>query len=348
MRRKNLSNTYLSTLCLEMHMLLNAGMTINHGVMVMLDDEPDKNARQVLEALQKQLDANLGLAAALRESKYFPEYMVNMVEIGEQTGRLTDTLKALSQHYERQDRLAAAVKSATLYPAILLGMMLVVVLILIVQVLPIFNDVFGRMGTQMSPLAESLMQFGVWFRGASVVIALVTVGVFLVLFLMWAIPSVRAGIAKSFKNKWGARGLFGRIASFQFISSLSLGMSSGLRTEDSIDLAASLSGGSAVLDARYKKCKDMLNAGENLADALKESGILSARDGRLLSLGDQSGMADSTIQEIARRSDNSVQDEIARVVGRIEPTLVITTSAIVGVILLSVMLPLIGIMTSIG
>ena len=348
MRRKTLTNTYLSTLCLEMHMLLNAGMTINHGVMVMLDDEPDKNAKQVLESLQNALDNNSGLADALAATKLFPEYMVNMVEIGEKTGRLTDTLKGLAQHYERQEHLAQSIKSATLYPAILLGMMIVVVMILIVQVLPIFNDVFGRMGTQMSPLAETLMNVGTWFRGASVVIAAITVAIFTIIFLMWAIKGVREKISKSFKNKWGARGLFGRIASFQFISSLSLGMSSGLRIEDSIDLAASVGAGSAVLDAKYAKCKQMLTDGANLADALKESGILSARDGRLLSLGDQSGMADSTIQEIARRSDNSVQDEIARVVGRIEPTLVISTSVIVGVILLSVMLPLIGIMTSIG
>jgi len=348
MRRKSLTNTYLSTLCLEMYMLLNAGMTINHGVTVMLDDEPDKDARKVLQALQVALDKSMTLSEAVKTTGYFPEYMHNMIEIGEKTGRLTDTLKGLAQHYERQERLSVAIKSATLYPAILLGMMIVVVLILIVQVLPIFNDVFGRMGAQMSPLAESLMNFGAWFRGASVVIALITVGVFVLVFLMWAIRGVRESIAKWFRNKWGAKGIFGRIASFQFISSLSLGVSSGLRTEDSIDLAASLSSGSEVLEARYAKCKQLLNDGSSLADALKESGVLSARDGRLLALGDQSGMADTTIQEIARRSDNSVQDEIARLVGRIEPSLVITTSVIVGVILLSVMLPLIGIMTQIG
>jgi type IV pilus assembly protein PilC len=68
----------------------------------------------------------------------------------------------------------------------------------------------------------------------------------------------------------------------------------------------------------------------------------------MLSLGGQSGMADAAMAEIARRSDRSVQDEISQIVSRIEPTLVIITSVIVGVILLSVMLPLMGIMTTIG
>jgi len=284
----------------------------------------------------------------MREVEYFPPYMVSMTELGEKSGRLTETLKALSDHYERQERLAIAIKNSTLYPAALLAMMIVVVLILIVQVLPIFNDVFGRMGAQMSPFAVQLLEFGAWFRGASVVIAIVCAVIFALVFLAWAIPSVKEGIAKSFKENFGGKGLFGRIASSQFVSSMTIAMSSGLDIESSINLAASLNSDSKALKEKYEKCTSALRDGSRLSDALKNAGILSARDARMLSLGDVSGMADSAMAEIARRSDRSVQDEIATVVGRIEPTLVIITSVIVGVILLSVMLPLIGIMTSIG
>jgi type IV pilus assembly protein PilC len=68
----------------------------------------------------------------------------------------------------------------------------------------------------------------------------------------------------------------------------------------------------------------------------------------MLSIGSRSGKADEAMAEIARRSDLDVRDNIDRIVGRIEPTLVIISSVVVGVILLSVMLPLMGIMTSIG
>ncbi|MCL2575149.1 MAG: type II secretion system F family protein [Defluviitaleaceae bacterium] len=348
MGSKNLTNAYLSTLCLEISMLLDTGITIDHGVSIMMEDEPDKDAQKILNLLSDKLQDNIPLSAAMAGCGHFPPYMVSTIEIGEKTGRLTQTLKALSEHYERQDRLAAAIKSAVMYPAILLGMMIVVVLILLIQVLPIFNDVMARMGTQMSPFASQLMDFGMWFRGASVTIAIVVFAVFVIVFLMWAVKGIRSGIAKWARNKWGAKGIFGRIATFRFVSSLSLALSSGLGTEESINLAASVNGESEVLNKKYDKCIEMLNSGERLAVALKETGILNARDGRLLSLGDQSGMADSTMQEIARRNDTAVQDEIAQVVGRIEPTLVITTSVIVGIILLSVMMPLIGIMTSIG
>jgi type IV pilus assembly protein PilC len=204
------------------------------------------------------------------------------------------------------------------------------------------------MGAQMSPMAERLMNFGVWFRGASVVIAVVFFSVLLVAFLAYAIAPVRDGLIRVFRDKWGGSGIFGRVASFQFISSMTLALSSGLMTEESIDLAASLNSSSKALKQKYEKCKAVLNEGGKLSDALRDAGILCARDCRMLSLGDQSGMADNAMAEIARRNDRTVQDEIAGLVSRIEPTLVILTSAVIGIILLSVMLPLIGIMTSIG
>jgi len=343
-----LTATYLSTLCLEFYMLLNAGITIHHGVEIMLEDEPDKDAKKVLQALSDALDGGNTLATALTETALFPSYMTQMVAVGEQTGRLADTLQALSAHYERQDRLAMAIKSATVYPAILFVMMIAVVMILIVQVLPIFNDVLGRMGAQMSPLAAQLLGFGAWFRGASVVIAVVALVVFVVLAVAWVVPAIREQLATVFRQNFAHKGIFGRVAALRFMSSLSLAISSGLNIEDSIELASTLTNDSPMLASKSEQCRSLLNEGNNLADALRQSGILSVRDGRLLALGDQSGMTDNTMAEIVRRSDTSVQDEIARLVGRIEPTLVIFTSVVVGIILLSVMLPLIGIMTSIG
>jgi len=345
---KKLTNNYLSSMCLEMHMLLNAGIAIPTGIDMMLADEKDKDGQLVLQSLLDGLQGGVPLSEAMKPIAYFPPYMVSMIEIGERTGRLSETLKALSEHYERQERLSISIRNATVYPAILLGIMVVVVLILIVQVLPIFNEVFARMGTQMSPFALRLMQFGNWFRGAAVVIAIVFGIVFFLAFLAWVIPGIRSAIVGFFKRHFGEKGIFGRISSLQFVSSMTTALSTGLNIEDSVDMASALNADSPGFAVKASRCQEFLRDGKSLSEALKESGILGSRDSRMLSLGDQAGMADNAMSEIARRSDTSVQDEIAHVVSRIEPTLVIITSVIVGIILLSVMLPMMGIMTSIG
>lgn len=329
-------------------MMLQSGFALSEGVLLLQDDEPDKDGKAVLQSLLIPLEKGAPLSEALQASAFFPRYMGNMVEAGEETGRLAETLKALSEYYDKQDRLSAAIRSAVLYPAILLIIMAAVVLLLIVRVLPIFNDAFGRLGAQMSPLATKLMQFGVWFGGAGGIIAAVTGVVFIAAIIAFAMPKVRKAAIRHFMNRWGNTGIFAKIASARFTSVMSLALASGMDIGKAVEMASVTGGGSRPLDQRNEHCIRLLRSGKTLSEAMREAGILSARDSRMLSLGSRSGMADAAMAEIARRDERCVQDSIDRMVGRVEPALVIVTSAIVGVILLSVMLPLISIMTSIG
>ena len=348
LRRKTLANSFLSSFCMNLAMILQAGITLSDGILMLQDDEPDKAGRAVLQSLLDVLDAGAPLSQAFKESGYFPRYMSNMTEIGEKAGRLVETLKALSEHYDRQDQLSASLRNAVMYPVILLVMMVVVVFILIIQVLPIFNDVFNRLGAQMSPLATSLMRFGGWISGASAVIAVVVGAILLIALAAWIVPSIRGGISRLFGSLFGNRGLMANIASSRFVSAMALATASGLDTIEAVDMAASVSGGVKAVNEKHKKCVELLNSGSTLAEAMYKAGIISTRNSRMLSLGGRSGMTETAMADIAARSDRGVRDEIDRLIGKIEPTIVIITSVIVGVILFSVMLPLMGIMTSIG
>ena len=332
----------------ELAMLLEAGMTLHDSLQIMQDEEPTKEGKAMMAGLIDALEGGEPFAAALDGSALFPRYMVHMVEIGEKTGRLVETLEALAEYYDRQSRLSVTIKNAVLYPAILLVLMIVVVLILIVQVLPIFNDVFSRLGSQMSALATTLMNFGTWLGDAAVVIAIVLAAIFVIAFFAWALQGVRNSLKKIFMNRWGGRGIFDRLASSRFSSAMSLAMASGLDVDEALEVAFSISGGARAVDAKHKKCFDMLESGSTLAEALTSAAVLTPQDGKMLAIGSKGGKSDEAMAEIARRSDIGVQDEIDRLVGRIEPTLVIISSVIIGVILLSVMLPLMGIMTSLG
>jgi type IV pilus assembly protein PilC len=329
-------------------MLLQAGITLSDGMLMLLDDEADEDGKMVLQSLLEPLETGKPLSSALQQSGYFPRYMVSMAETGEKTGRLSETFAALAAHYDRQERLAISIKNATLYPAILLVMMTAVILILIIYVLPIFNDVFGRLGNRMSPLATGFIQFGRLIgNGATVFAVIFGIGL-LIAAVLAVIPTLRKGVSDAIKNKLGGRGLYGDITSSRFVSAVALSLASGLDNEEAVIMASGISGGIQSIDVKNALCIEKLRSGSTLSEAMRDAGIISARDSRMFSLGIRSGMADSAIAEIAKRKDRNTQDRIEGIVARIEPTLVIITSVIVGIILLSVMLPLMGIMTSIG
>jgi len=345
--KSKLTSAYLSAFCMEMTLIVQAGIPPVDGVRELLN-EADKNGKIVLQSLLAQLEKKAPLSSALHDSGYFPEHMVGVVAAGEKTGRVIEVLKSLGEYYNRLDRLTVTVKNAVFFPFILLAIMVGIVVILITQVLPIFSGVFGSHGERMSSLASTFMRFGQWLSGASAVIAAVFAVILIITAILWIFPKIRARALGVIKKMSTGRGLLTDLASYHFMSVMVISLESGIKTKDAMALASAVSGGTPALDKRNKKCAELIQEGAQLAAAMRECGILSAKEAQLLSFGARGGMTDSTLAQIADRKERYLIDKINSIVGRIEPALVITISVMVGVILLSVMAPLMGIMSSIG
>jgi type IV pilus assembly protein PilC len=348
MKSSRLPNGYLSAFCLELSLLLNAGVTLGDGLYLMLEDEADKKSQGTLRALVEIVSGNRPLSVALAELAVFPDYMIHMVSLGEKTGRLSQTLQSLSEYYDAQERLHLSIKNALLYPGILLVMMIAVIVIMLTFVLPIFEDVFHQLGTELPAFTAAMRMAGVALANASLAFAIIggLLLVFVVILLL--MPKLRTKLARYYRNFRGDHGLPAKIALARFTNALAMTVKSGLPVSEGFKLAAALSANSVWLEKKYRLCTVYLNEGSTLSDALSAAAIFPASYSRMMSLGVKSGSADTVLGEIARRSEKSVNETLEALLGRIEPALVIITSLIVGVILLSVMLPLLNIMAALG
>jgi len=348
MKHKALGAPYLSAFCLEISLFLHSGISINDGLNMLMEEDNDKDSKRLMTDLFNATERGQLFSEAIEEAGCFPNYMVEMIVLAEKTGKLENTMRSLSDYYARQHRLTTSIKNAVFYPVIIIAIMMIVIAVIIVQVLPIFSSVFNQMGTQMSPFATALMEFGQVLSGASTVI-FVIIGIILALALLsYAIESVRTSIGNVFRNIFGDKGVFKRIASARFAFAMAMAVESGIDADDSISMAARVTRGGKSLMPRAEKCKQLLAEGAKLGDALSEAGIFTSRNNRLLTIAQQTGTLPEVMKTIAERSEEDIRDEIDATISKIEPTLVILTSAIVGVILLSVMLPLVGIMSAIG
>ena len=340
---KTLGADYLSFFCMELYLSVRAGVPLDEGVAMLRDHEADKSVKATLDAVYGQMELGETLNIAMRESGAFPHYVVDMIEIGERTGHLEATLKALADYYERQEQISKSVRSAVLYPAILLATMLVVIIVLITQVLPIFGGVMEQLGTSMSGFSLALMNIGLFLKHNWLPVVAVLIVIAAALAFLFTRPKMRERLADfGFSKKIG-----GAIASSRFASAMAMTMESGLDVDDSLNMAERLTSNPDMLkkiaDLRAKMADDM-----SFADAVEASGIFPKMYGRMLAVAFRAGAADSAMSEIARRTEDDAEDAIESLIGRIEPTLVIIMSVLVGLILLSVMLPLMSIMNGMG
>ena len=129
---------------------------------------------------------------------------------------------------------------------------------------------------------------------------------------------------------------------------LAMGLRSGMQLEEAMELAAALLEDRPRAAARCGACRELLLRGEELAASMERSGLLTKSESRLLALGRRGGRGDEVMEQLADRKLKDARDALETAVSRVEPALILVTSGLVGAILLSVMLPLMDIMTAIG
>lgn len=341
-----LSSQELASFCSQISSVLKAGISPSEGIAIMLEDTSAEEERQILTAIQETLNTTGVFSLGLEDAKVFPEYMMNMVQLGEQAGRLDDVMEALALHYERESGLAAAIKSAVTYPCIMIGMMVLVVLVLVTKVLPVFDQVFRQLGQNMSGFSKSLLLLGNSLNRYSAVFLAVLVILAGLCFYFAKTDTGRKSAAKLFSRLRFTRGFSHKSAACRFASGMALVLKSGLTPEEGLTMAAKLTGNPAFQE-KVSACCKLMEDGSPLAESLSKSGIFTGMQARLLLIGDKTGSLDDAMDRIASHYQDDLDESIQNAISVIEPTLVAILSILVGLILLSVMMPLLGILSGI-
>ncbi len=337
----------ISALCLELALLLHAGVDPAGGLSLAAEQTADARAKQLLSSMASAMDRGDPLSRAVLDSGAFPANVAAMLRVGETTGRLEQALRALSEYHNKRSQAMSRLRSALLYPSILLAILLAVIVVLLTKVLPIFAEVYANLGGQLTGLAGGLLQFGLVLNGILPGLCIFAAILACCLAAFGLSARLRGAVIGLWQKKFAHRALGGAQAQARFAQGLSMALSSGLHPEEALQTAADLLGGE-VFAARAEQAAQQMNEGQSLARALGEAELLPTAQCRLLELGFAGGSGEEAMTEIARRLDEQAAAALERTLGRVEPAMVVTCSLLVGAVLLSVMLPLTRIMAAIG
>ena len=341
-----LSNTEIASFCSQMAMVLHSGISAMEGISLMLEETSDEEETNLLKLMDDTLQSTGSFHEALVSTEAFPDYMLHMVQIGEYTGKLDEVMDALTSHYEREASISQSIKNAVTYPLIMVFMMLLVILVLMTKVMPIFNQVFQQLGSEMTGFSKAILDFGITINNYSVILIAVIV-LFVILILYFTRTKKGRNSFASFTSRFAwTRSFSEKLAACRFASGMALTLSSGLNPERSMELVDSLNDDS-IFQKKIDRCKAQMEEGEDLSHALFSSGMFTGVYARMVSIGSKTGAMDQVMEQIADLYQEDIDTRMNNALAVLEPTLVILLSLIVGVILLSVMLPLMGIMSSI-
>ena len=345
MKPVKLTNEQIGSFCTALEHLIHAGIGLGDALVLLAEDEKELRLGGLLQSMAKAADGGATLADAMEQSGAFPSYVCTLTRVGEQVGRIEQTLSALARHYENRSRMDRQLQTALLYPAVLLAVLLAVTVVLLVWVLPVFNEVYAQLGSSLTGLAGGLLALGGWIKKALPVLC----GILGIFVFILAIAPLRRQVIGLLSRLQGDRGVERKILSARFVQALSMALSSGMAAQEAAYLASRLSEGQA--SAFCKRCGEfvsLLEKGESLSQALHGCDFISGAERRLLDAAIRSGKGEDMLQKISAGLLEQSEEALLRRSGRIEPALVSIACLLIGAVLLSVMLPLMHIMNAIG
>ncbi len=338
----------LGLLCRSLAELYHAGVGAGDALTLLARDAQADGEREQLTGMAAAADAGASLAGAFRQAEGFPDYLCALLEVGDQTGKTEQTLYALASHYEQRGRMERRLRSALVYPCVLLLVLLAVAGALLMWVLPVFNDVYARLGSSLTGVAGGLLLVGNWLRQALPGLGLGLVLLTVATVLLLKRTGLRGTLVRLWRKYRSPQGAAQQLDNARVAQALALGMGSGMNDEQALELALGLAPEHTRGRDLCRQCLDLLQSGQGLAAAARQTGLLPAADCRLLDAGVRAGRGEVVMEQIASRLLEQGEEALERTVSRIEPALVAVTCALVGGVLLTVMLPLMHILSGIG
>ena len=343
--KNGLSAAELSNFCGQVALILEAGLPLYDGMETLAGADKASENADIYVAASKGVTETGSLYDALKTDERWPKYLVEMVGIGERSGQLDRVMRGLEDYYAREDRIRSSVVGAVTYPLVLGVMLIVIVLILLWKVLPVFRRVLNSMGVGMSESGSAMMRLGVslgWIILAVVALVVVLVVGCALLMRTKHRDKVMNLIQKLFPS---IRRLNRQLSASRVASVLSMMLSGGFPTGEALEMT------SAVLNdkdaaAKVENIRENLESGSTFAEAITNTGIFDELHNRMVTMGSATGREDQVLGKLASLYEEQVEDGITRMVSIIEPTLVALLSIVIGAVLLSIMLPMAGILSS--
>lgn len=335
---RRLDEAQTITFMQQLATLLAAGMPMAEALDSIADSMETRRGRQLVAALRQQVLEGNALAAAMRHLG-FDEVACNMVAAGEETGQLDAVSSRLAQVLEHARELRQEVLSAVLYPLIVSGFGLLVMVFLLTVVVPQIAGVFDRAGghlpwltTAIIAVSSTLREHGLWLLvGGGLLIAAYR-------FAM-RLPHIRHRRDVLLLALPAIGGLLRKMETARYARTLGMLLGGGVPVLSALHIASQSLLLAPVRDAAVA-ARESMREGESLAGRLKLSGYFPPLAIRLIGVGEQSGQLDTMLLRVADNFDSDTSRNLKRLVTMLEPLLVMLMAVMVGTLAMAILLPI--------
>ena len=320
--------------------MINSGLPLVQALDILAEQSENKALKDVTRAVVYDVESGHTLADALRKHpKAFTELYVNMVAAGEAGGILDTILLRLATFMEKNDALVRKVKGAMIYPAVIFSVAGMAIVILLIFVIPVFQDMFAGIGQKL-PMptlivigASNVLKHFWWAIGGG--IALFVWGIR----KYYATPSGKLNLDRFLLNVPVLGDLIRKSAVSRFTRTLGTLIASGVSILDGLEITAKTAGNRVIHDA-VMESRASIAGGETIAAPLQKSKVFPPMVISMIAVGEQTGGLDEMLSKIADFYDEEVDAAVEALLSLMEPVMIVVLGVVVGGMIIAMYLPI--------
>lgn len=330
----------LSVFCRQFVSITKAGVSILEALKMLMEQTENRKLQKAIAAVKAEVEKGETLAKSLEEHpKIFPSLLINMVAAGEASGNLDVAFDRVATQLEKNHKTQSLVKKAMIYPIVLACVALAVVIVMLVFVIPSYTTMFNDLGTELPGITKAVVAVSDFIIGKWYLI-LIVVGI------------VVFGISQYFKTEsgehfWGkfvlcipaVRNLITKSSSSLMARTLSTLIGSGVPMIEAIDIVSGLMSNICFKEA-LQEAKNEVTLGIPLSQSIENSGLFPPMVHHMLRIGEESGNTEEMLDKLADYYDEEVEMAVSSLMAAMEPMIIIVMALIVGVLIASVMAPM--------
>ncbi len=330
----------LINFCFHLEQLTVAGVPVVEGLLDLRDSVENPRFREVVSGMIETIEGGRNLSQALGEyPEVFGKVFVSLVRSGEQTGKLPEVLKSLTESLKWEDEIAAQTKKLMMYPAFVGSVVLLVTFFLMIYLVPQMTGFIRNMGQDIPLQTRILIEVSAFFGNFWWAVILAP---FAAYFALRAAARVYPQVEYAIDHYKISMPLIGpilrKIILTRFASSFAMMYASGITVLDAIRSAEEIVG-NKPMEIALRSAGQQIADGKNMTAAFQDVGLFPPLVIRMLKIGENTGALDTALLNISYFYNREVKEAIGKVQAMIEPALTLVLGAILGWVMLSVLGP---------
>ena len=328
--------------------MIDAGLPLVQCLDILASQQDNKTFQKVLTQIRQDVESGSTLASALKnQTKYFSHLYCNMVEAGEAGGILDTILNRLAAYIEKSIALKKRVKSAMIYPSVIVTVAVVVVAFLLIFVIPTFKTMFEGFGATLPLPTRIVLEMSRLMRQYILVVIGFLVALVLALRYYYRTEKGRRTIDSLLLRAPVFGILLRKVAVAKFTRTLGTLISAGVAILDALEITARTAGNKVVEEA-IMKTRISIAEGKTIAAPLKETAVFPPMVVQMIAVGEQTGALDSMLAKIADFYDEEVDTAVANLTSLLEPMLMVFLGVVIGGVVIAMYLPIFKLVTVVG